>query len=314
MRRTTVLLCLCLGILLPFPTAFAWNDSGHMIVAQLAWRALSSGERTKISALLTNHPHYAELLNTNIPPGVDAKEWIFMKAATWSDMVRPGAGKPAHITSYHRDVWHYINLPFVAAADAGNAQPSPPKVTNVVEHLEQIETDLKSSAVAANTRAVALCWYLHLMGDLHQPLHAVAWFSPTFNGPTGDQGGNQVAVQPKTAPVKLHTFWDGLLGTGESYAFVDLVADDIKATWPSSKLQKEWKHKTYMEWAEESLEAAVAFAYLDGKVRHAKWHNGITAAEVPDLDTGYEGNAQMIAKRRAAAAGVRLGKKLKAIF
>src|SRR5688572_21466169 len=312
MKRTLLLLSLSLSFL-PLPAA-AWNDSGHMIVSELAWRRLSSTERNKISTLLQQHPHYAELLNTNIPANVDAKEWIFLKASTWSDMVRPGTNKPPHIVAHHRGEWHYINLPFVAPPHVGSVQPTPPKLTNAVERLALKEAELRSSAVPASTRAVALCWYLHLMGDLHQPLHAVAWFSPTFNDPDGDRGGNEVAVQPQTAPKRLHTFWDDLLGTGKTYTFIDLVADGITQTWPSSKLQKEWKHKTYLEWAEESKDAAIAFAYLDGQVPHARWRNNITAADVPDLATGYEANAQMIARRRAAAAGVRLANKLKEIF
>ncbi len=292
----------------------AWNDTGHMTVTELAWRAMSSSERNAVTQLLQQHPHYDELLNKNIPSNADPAEWIFLRASTWPDMVRPP--KAAHIQKYHRDVWHYINIPFVAAADQGtiHASDHPPKITNVVERLAVIEADLRSSSLPAADRAVALCWYLHLMGDLHQPLHSVAWFSATFNDADGDKGGNDVAIQPHSAAKKLHSYWDQLLGTGESYTFIDHKADEIKELWPASKLQKEFKHKTYQSWADESYNAAVAFAYLDGNVPHAKWVNGITAAQIPDLDTSYEDNARMIAKRRAAVAGIRLGQKLKSIF
>src|ERR1041384_5288234 len=104
MKRTTILLCVCL--FLPLANVSAWNDTGHMIVAQLAWRALSSGERARISTLLRAHPHYEELLNQDIPAGVNPEEWIFMRAATWPDMVRPASPgqppKPARITASHR--------------------------------------------------------------------------------------------------------------------------------------------------------------------------------------------------------------------
>src|SRR4051794_23019276 len=72
----------------------AWNGTGHMTVAELAWRKMSGSERKAVSELLRQHPHYAELLNTNVPARVDRDEWVFLRAATWPDMIRPGRAKP----------------------------------------------------------------------------------------------------------------------------------------------------------------------------------------------------------------------------
>ena len=300
--------------------AQAWNGTGHMVVAELAWRKLSSGERKAVSELLRQHPHYAELLNIDIPKNADPDEWIFLRAATWPDMVRPARPgsppKPQHITAYHRPDWHYINIPFVAVADKGSIHESdhPPKATNVLERLPVLEATLRSKQAPASDRAVALCWYLHLMGDMHQPLHCSAWFSAEF--PQGDLGGNSVAIQPQRAPVRLHSFWDDLLGTGESYTFIDHVADTIEANplLEKSKLKELKSHKTYQAWGNESADFAEAFAYLDGHLRHARWNDDIKAADVPDSDPSYISNAQTVAQRRVAVAGVRLGQKLKSIF
>ena len=191
-----------------------------------------------------------------------------------------------------------------------------PPVTNAVERLTALEAQLKSTTVDMTNRAIALCWYLHLMGDLHQPLHCASWFSAEFPGNDGDRGGNGVAIQPHGAPVKLHSFWDGLLGTGESYTFIDHTADTIETNPLSAKVKlKELKnHKTYQSWADESFNYAGAFAYLDGNLEHAKYHEHITAAEVPDLNSNYEDNARSLAQRRIAAAGIRLGQKLSQLF
>ena len=115
MKTKLLSLTVILMLLTSSVASRAWNDTGHMTVAELAWLAMSSGERSAVTLLLQQHPHYDELLNKNVPAGVDAAEWIFLKAATWPDMVRPP--KAQHIEKYHRDVWHYINIPFVAAAD-----------------------------------------------------------------------------------------------------------------------------------------------------------------------------------------------------
>ncbi len=298
----------------------AWNSTGHMIVAELAWRKLSSGERKAVSDLLKQHPHYAELLNQEIPHNADRDEWVFLRAATWPDMVRPARPgsppKPEHITAYHRSDWHYINIPSIASSNLATIHLAdhPPKATNVLERLPILEGTLRDKTASASDRAVALCWYLHLMGDMHQPLHCSAWFSQEF--PQGDMGGNSVAIQPQSAPVKLHAFWDDLLGTGESYTFIDHVSDTIETNplLQKSKLKELKSHKTYQTWADESADFAESFAYLQGSLRHAKWHDGVNASEVPDLNLSYENNAQSVAQRRVAVAGVRLGQKLKSIF
>jgi hypothetical protein len=61
-------------------------------------------------------------------------------------------------------------------------------------------------------KAIYLTWLLHLVGDIHQPLHCTAVFSEQF--PNGDKGGNDAFIRIRSSPVKLHAFWDGLLGNG----------------------------------------------------------------------------------------------------
>ena len=300
--------------------ARAWNATGHMTVAELAWRSLSSGERTKISILLRQHPHYAELLAAEAPAEANLDEWVFLRASIWPDLVRPAypgkPPKPTHITDYNRPSWHFSSIPFVTPADLATIKLSdhPPTETNIVERLPVVEATLKSPQTSPSERAVALAWYLHLMGDLHQPLHCATWISPEY--PKGDRGGNEVAIQPRSAAVKLHAFWDDALGTGETYTFIAFQADQIQTNPQLAKSQlKELKsHQTYPLWAEESFDLAKSFGYLNGEIEHTKYHEGIASADVPGLNPGYEENMHIVSRRRVALAGIRLGKKLKAIF
>jgi hypothetical protein len=55
-------------------SALAWNDTGHMTVAELAWRRLSITERTAIGNLLRQHPHYSLFLTTGLKAGVDVSD------------------------------------------------------------------------------------------------------------------------------------------------------------------------------------------------------------------------------------------------
>ncbi|HEU0011425.1 MAG TPA: S1/P1 nuclease [Verrucomicrobiae bacterium] len=315
-----------LSLLLPCLTAdqtCAWNESGHMTIAELAWRKLSNNERNAITTLLRQHPHYAFLLATNIPKkALDTNEWIFLRAATWPDMVRPprrGAPpKPAIITNHHRGDWHFTNAPYVAPADLATTHPPAQGEGRILEAIAANEALVKNQTKPAADRAVALCWLLHLYGDLHQPLHCVARFSPEF--PNGDRGGNGEAILPRSAPVVLHAFWDDTLGGGESPHFIEHTADTIASdpAHTTARLQTDLAHTTVPQWAQESIDEAETFAYLDGNLAHAKIPPGglddLSPAAVPALNTGYEATAETIARRRAALAGRRLGTRLKALF
>jgi len=86
------------------------------------------------------------------------------------------------------------------------------------------------------------------------------------------------------------------------------------------RLEKELAHTTVAQWADESIDAAEAFAYLEGDLNHAivpstqGGINDLPDAGVPAVNPGYETNSDTIARRRVALAGRRLGMKLKALF
>lgn len=293
--------------------AFGWNHTGHMISAELAWRNLSASKRNAISNLLKQHPHYALLLATNVPPNVDTNEWAFLNAAVWPDMVRPGRDKPAEITKYHRSAWHYINIPYVppSAADHVSASSFSIPPTNILFALSNTLATLRDRKAPPAERAVSLCWVMHLVGDLHQPLHAATFLSDPF--PQGDQGGNLLAVADGSQiPLNLHSFWDQLFGTGDTYDCIASITDQIAdAPQYNPRRLKECKaHKTIQSWANESFEAAGAFAYDEGHLKFAEWRSfnsgKVGAAEVPRLKTTYIINANEVARRRVSLAGQRM--------
>jgi len=318
-RSARVFAFVALLVLLVTAPARAWNSTGHMAIAELAWRRLSHTERTAATALLREHPHYALLLATNMPPGVsDTNEWVFLRAATWPDLVRPARTgsppKPKFITEYHRADWHYTNSAFVLARDLGAVNPPASGEGKLLEAIAANEKTLKDKTRSARERAVALCWLLHLVGDLHQPLHCVAWFSPEF--PKGDRGGNGVAIRPGAAAIVLHAYWDDILGVGEDPLSIEQVTARIAGS--AERLKKELQHTTVAEWAQESILDAEASVYLGGKLAHAKVPGSgikdLPDEVVPALNTGYETNAEIVAARRAALAGHRLGEMLKSCF
>jgi hypothetical protein len=320
MKRTLTLLA---GVLFVLP-AFAWNHTGHKVVAELCWRGLSSGERKAACSLLKQHPHYGLLLATNVPAGVDTNEWAFLNAAVWPDMVRPARGedreKSAEITKYHRSPWHYINIPYVWPSDAAKISVASFTIptTNILWALSNQLQVLRDAKASGADRAVSLCWVLHLVGDLHQPLHAATMLSEKF--PHGDMGGNSIGVHDGHAPLNLHSFWDQILGDFDSYEGIGLLSDTIgTASEYRPKRMLEYKHdKTIRSWADESFVAAAAFAYDEGHLRFIENRDAqsgkVPAADVPRLKPSYILNANDVSRRRISLAGRRLADMLKPIF
>src|SRR5262249_13208602 len=113
----------------------AWGPSGHMLVADLAYRQLGTAERAKAIAILkaafdnssgTGLAQFQEDLTKGTPAtasAADRDRIIFLKAATWPDIIRK-EDHPLH-AEFHKRLWHFINIPFVPAGDTVTAPPIP---------------------------------------------------------------------------------------------------------------------------------------------------------------------------------------------
>ena len=85
MRILSIVAVLCC---LPNPrVAHAWNDTGHMTTALIAWRVLEDAQRQRVGRILRAHPHYERFLVAEKPQDVPADEWAFLKAATWPEPI-----------------------------------------------------------------------------------------------------------------------------------------------------------------------------------------------------------------------------------
>ena len=310
-RLLTVSLVLALVLQCVAP-AQAWNDTGHMVVALIAYRRLSDSQKQQVTEILKAHPHYKLFLLAGKPDDVDAGEWAFMKAATWPDFIRPYGGKPEEITKYHHGPWHYVDFPFVAPnnKDVVGIVAAKPNEPNLLTVMPDCVAKLTRSDSTAEERAINLCWILHLVGDVHQPLHTVSMYSEDYKH--GDMGGNALAIRSRGTPMNLHAYWDDLLGTGKTYLAIDQIATTITASsvHDPTKMPELKKHPNLASWAAESHDLAVALAYLNGDLKTASWraweNRQIQSDDIPELPPGYEANARDLACRRVALAGYRL--------
>jgi hypothetical protein len=189
------------------------------------------------------------------------------------------------------------------------------------------ELTLRTAAV--DDKAVALAWLAHLTGDIHQPLHCGTLYTEELF-PTGDAGGNATGVRVGGQPVRLHTYWDGLLGkaldlsaeikdtpeyTELAYKVACLGAARLTRDHPRDALE-ELKRTDFKDWMAEGSELAAKVAYWDGEIARiaVKVPAGFNAP-IPDaakeVPEGYAQRAAEVANRRAALAGYRLADLLK---
>lgn len=347
MRWMLALVCVCFLFLTKDPV-HAWNDVGHMAIARIAYDRLTDGERSAVVATLQHHPHYRELLLKDRPPEATKAEWIFLRAATWPDKVRPPREQERAPISdhpvyrFHHPAWHFANFEYRLGQRATNLPSQPLRSksepsqyhdqTNIIEQLdhsylivrgrepERSKPELEFDP--AEIRAIRMCWLFHLMGDIHQPLHVVTLVNPLVPElRNGDEGGNKLAVRINhgSAPRKLHAVWDDLLGTNARYEKIVQIAERLShdPRLSPAKLFEFSQHRYAREFAEESYLIAKDVVYQEGQMSFAIWSrlesNPVALETVPVLSEHILQQAHAVAERRIALAGYRLAERLKYI-
>ncbi|HET8964805.1 MAG TPA: S1/P1 nuclease [Candidatus Acidoferrum sp.] len=307
-RGIAVLLAIAVSI----QPASAWNDRGHMSVGYVAYKRLNLATRNRVNALLKLNPKYndwaakVEQQMPNASPD-DKNLMIFMLATTWADEIkrdhaykqdgtqggnRPdGSPDPGRNTGYDdllmHKYWHFIDTPFSTAGT-----PLPPIPTpNAQERIALFRNVLASSS-PDELKSYDLVWLLHIVGDIHQPLHASTRVSQP--DPDGDAGGNLVKLD--CAKCELHFFWDDLLGTQNDLKTV--VKGARKLPKPPGALVAKTDEK---DWIAESFQEAQQVVYAPP----------VGPGNGPyTLTIEYKKSAGKLAKQRVALAGARLAKLL----
>ena len=313
--RNRILGALLAVALVPTVSA-AWNDKGHMMVAFIAYQNLTPAVRNRVDVLLALNPHVARW-RTMIPASVptqDRPAMLFMIAATWADQIKsrsdysddgsqngnvPDGASSSQNTGYddklRHKYWHFVDRPFSRDGTTLPAIPEPSAQTRI----RLFRTVLASTATDA-LKSYDLVWLLHLVGDVHQPLHAVT--RVRHAQPNGDAGGNAVTVcpvAPCASPLpKLHSFWDGALGPEEDVVTAASAAKALpqaEAMHAAITDEKEW--------------IAESFNLAQGEVYRSPILSGLGPFT---LTPAYRNTRQRIGRERVALAGARLGALLNA--
>lgn len=172
---TTASLC-AIALALHAPGAAAWSGQGHRLVARIADGELTPQAHAGVARLLAGEP-----------------DPTLSGVASWADDLRksdPDLGKRSA-------PWHYVNLgendcSYVPARDC-------PDGDCVVEALKTQAAILADRGLPLPARRQALKFVVHLVGDIHQPMHA---------GYAHDRGGNDFQLQFDGKGTNLHALWD----------------------------------------------------------------------------------------------------------
>ena len=335
-RAASAFLLVALVLCGPLRPARAWWAAGHAVIAMMAYRQMKPETRAAVDKTLQAHPDYQNWLK-ELPAGItpaQKNEYVFAVASTWPDRIKDNRDETVGTKFYNLDDkrnppprplpvapdkypdlnthggWHYYDVPIDAD---GKSHEAPPEESTLTA-LPVCESRMGNMALPAPHRAYYLAWTAHLIGDIHQPLHATSRFSSAH--PQGDAGGNAVKFKSGdgSAPKNLHAFWDGLLGSGpDSKRFNSLQGgwDELNATVAAIEKEsprllagfdpKAENDMDVNDWVRESYGVAQNFVYTFPNVDAVEDGGSIAAP-----DDSYKQFALRIAHQRAALAAHRL--------
>ena len=291
--------------------SYAWFGAGHMTVAYVAYQQLTPEVKDRVDVLLRLNPYYDKWVAT-IPSSAsdaDKRMMVFMIAATWPDQIksdpkysddgtqggnRPDGAKSRRNIGYKdllkHKYWHFVDMAFTQDGTKLGKLPVPNALTQINAFRAVLASNRPDSL-----KSYDLVWLLHIVGDVHQPLHCTARYGKTQKN--GDAGGNFVKLSGEGATKELHAFWDGLPGDSDS----PLAAINVgKALAPADATLAAISDAKV--WVNESFQLAKDDVYV----------NPIGLGAGPfTLNDAYRAAAHKIANERVALGGARLANILK---
>lgn len=291
--------------------ARAWDDFGHMEVAAAAYKRLTPEARRNVARLLKINPRYSNWV-VGARSG-DEDRAAFMRAATWADSIKldpryeddaqtaPTAGQNVGYGDLFRHAyWHFVDQPF----SPDGTPLIPAAAPNAATQIPLLRTALGARHTGDDVKSYDLVWLLHLVGDVHQPLHCVSRYDAGDRH--GDRGGNLVKIIGDTPPPvcddprycpfgppgELHAFYDDILGAGYAVGPAEQAAEHLPK--PDAKLAAVADEKV---WIQEGLDLARKSIYVPP----------IGIGDGPfSVTPQYQKAAAELAQKRVALAGARL--------
>ena len=263
-------------LLLALPgSASAWGPTGHRVVGRIAEHHLTPEAQRGVAALL----------------GPDS----LARVSTWADDIRsdPNWTKSpdgANVlsdpdwTKPPKDArpWHFLSIDDNETLETTARDPK----GDVLEAIQRLEKILRDPQADRQSKANALKFLVHFVGDVHQPLHV---------GRRADRGGNDIIVLWFSEPSNLHSVWDSGMIDATKLCFSEL-AEFIDHPTPEEVTA--WQSASKADWIRESFDARQQ-VYDIGK---------------RDLGFDYAFRNMPLVEKRLVQAGVRLAGLLNSVF
>jgi hypothetical protein len=301
-----VAICAALAGALVWPAA-AWNSYSHMSIGYVAYQKLTPRTRARVNQLLRLNPYYPKW-EAMIPAGnspADKDLMIFMIATSWPDQLRndpdyhddgpqggnrPGGAEASRNIGYgdhlRHKYWHFVDLPFSQDGTALPAVPSPNAQTQIAAFRAAL-----ASSNSDDVKSYDLVWLLHIVGDVHQPLHCAA--RVRRGQPHGDAGGNFVKVCAPECTWTLHWYWDSPQGPNNAPIAEIIAASKQLPAAP----KKAARIRQESVWVAEGFRAAQQYVYAPPVGPDGGPYT---------LDANYTAAARALTLRQVALAGARL--------
>lgn len=187
MLKRIPLLAAAAAVCLPTP-AVAWGQLGHRVIGELAEERISGRTRAEIELILG--------------------EEGLAEASTWADEQR---SNPAVFWQEEAGPYHYVTVPQGQIYE----NIGPPEEGDALSALALFTETVRDPSATREERGLALRFIVHIVGDVHQPLHA---------GSGEDRGGNDVKVLWLGEESNLHSVWDNRMIEGQDLSYTEYTA------------------------------------------------------------------------------------------
>ncbi|TZF85613.1 S1/P1 nuclease (plasmid) [Pedobacter sp. BS3] len=263
MKKTFTKICILAGILVYLPGfSMAWGLLGHRIVAEIANSYLNAKARVEIQKILGNES--------------------MAMASNWPDFIK---SDPSY---NYLSKWHYIDFDQSLSYQQMQDFLQQDTATDAYTKLNFLVKELKNKSLPADKKLMYLKLVIHIVGDLHQPLHT---------GRTEDKGGNTIKVSWFGQQTNLHAVWDEKLIEYQQLSYTEYTKA-INYTTPAQRT--EWQQQPISKWIYDSNQLA------------QKIYAGIK----PEARLSYRYNFDYVAdlNQQLLKGGVRLAGLLNTIF
>ena len=248
------------------PNLYAWDHPSHMITAAIAFEEIELQRpelMERIGLMLMKHPDPSPfwVAATDADTSLERARRMFIEGARYPD--------DAKGTNNDRLSWHSARFPIVAddapqdTKDLVASRQGRP-IGDAIAALELQAATMANPEAGADERALALSWFLHLLGDIHQPLHVTDYFSAEY--PTGNGAGalSYVWDPMKDSAMPLHVLWDSNSLRSTAIADIDRNAADFVQKYPRSSFPQLTTYSgpaDFKTWALEAHQIAIDFIY-----------------------------------------------------